>query len=53
VPDLSNSEWRQPPSEQPVEQQGAAQQQATQEQIDNFKTAFSLCREAKDYMVKY
>ncbi len=34
-------------------QQGASQQQATQEQVDNFKKAFSVCLEAKDYMVKY
>lgn len=33
--------------------QGAAQQQATAEQIDNFKKAFSVCLEAKEYMVKY
>lgn len=28
-------------------------QQYTQEQIDNFKKAFSVCLEAKKYMVKY
>jgi hypothetical protein len=28
-------------------------QQATQEQIENFKKAFSVCLEAKDYLVKY
>jgi hypothetical protein len=28
-------------------------QQATQQQIENFKKAFSVCLEAKDYMVKY
>jgi len=33
---------------------GAAQtQQATAEQLENFKKAFSVCLEAKDYMVKY
>ncbi len=32
---------------------GFAQQQATAEQINNFKKAFSVCLEAKDYMVKY
>ena len=26
---------------------------ATEEQVDNFKKAFSVCLEAKDYMVKY
>ena len=36
-----------------IEQQAAAAQQATAEQIDNFKKAFSVCLEAKDYMVKY
>jgi len=36
-----------------AEQQGQAQQQATQEQINNFKKAFSVCLEAKEYMVKY
>jgi len=34
-------------------QQGEAQQQATEEQIGNFKKAFSVCLEAKDYLVKY
>ncbi len=34
-------------------QQGQAKQQATEEQIDNFKKAFSVCLEAKDYLVKY
>ena len=40
-------------AQQQAQQQGAAQQQATQEQIDNFKKAFSVCLEAKDYMVKF
>ena len=34
-------------------QQGEAKQEATAEQLDNFKKAFSVCLEAKDYMVKY
>lgn len=34
-------------------QQSAASQQATDEQVENFKKAFSVCLEAKDYMVKY
>ncbi len=38
---------------QQVEQQGQQAQQATAEQIENFKKAFSVCLEAKDYMVKY
>jgi hypothetical protein len=38
---------------QEVQQQTQQVQQATAEQIDNFKKAFSVCLEAKDYMVKY
>ena len=38
---------------QQVEQQSQQAQQATTEQIDNFKKAFSVCLEAKKYMVKY
>ena len=34
-------------------QQGEAKQEATEEQIGNFKKAFSVCLEAKDYLVKY
>jgi hypothetical protein len=36
-----------------AEAQGEAKQQATEEQIGNFKKAFSVCLEAKDYLVKY
>lgn len=36
-----------------AEKHGEQQQQATQEQIGNFKKAFSVCLEAKEYMVKY
>mgnify|MGYP006315698381 FL=1 len=36
-----------------VEQQGQAAAQASAGQIDNFKKAFSVCLEAKKYMVKY
>lgn len=36
-----------------VEQQGQQAQAATAEQIENFKKAFSVCLEAKDYMVKF
>ena len=36
-----------------VEQQSQQAQQATAEQIENFKKAFSVCLEAKKYMVKY
>ncbi len=39
-------------AQQQATQQGAAQQQATAEQVDNFKKAFSVCLEAKEYMVK-
>ena len=38
---------------QQVEQQSQQTQQATAEQIENFKKAFSVCLEAKAYMVKY
>ena len=36
-----------------AEQQSEQREQATAEQMDNFKKAFSVCLEAKDYMVKY
>lgn len=36
-----------------AEQKGQARQQATAEQIENFKKAFSVCLEAKEYLVKY
>ena len=39
-------------TQQQAQAQGAAQQQATAEQVDNFKKAFSVCLEAKEYMVK-
>ena len=38
---------------QQVEAQNQQAQQATAEQIENFKKAFSVCLEAKDYMVKF
>jgi len=40
-------------AQQQVAQQSAANQQATAQQIDNFKKAFSVCLEAKHYLVKY
>jgi hypothetical protein len=40
-------------AQQQAKEQGAAQQQATAEQVGNFKKAFSVCLEAKEYMVKY
>ena len=40
-------------AQQQAQQQGTAQQEATQDQVDNFKKAFSVCLEAKDYMVKF
>ena len=40
-------------AEQQAKQQTAASGQATEEQVGNFKKAFSVCLEAKDYMVKY
>ena len=36
-----------------AEEYGKAKQQATQQQMENFKKAFSVCLEAKDYLVKY
>ena len=36
-----------------AQQQTAATQQYTKEQTDNFKKAFSVCLEAKKYMVKF
>lgn len=36
-----------------VEAQAQQTQQATQAQLENFKKAFSVCLEAKKYMVKY
>lgn len=38
---------------QQADQQVQRAQQASAEQIDNFKKAFSVCLEAKDYLVKY
>ena len=38
---------------QQAEAQGQQAQQATAEQMANFKKAFSVCLEAKKYMVKY
>ena len=35
-----------------VEQQSQAAQQANQKQLDDFKKAFSVCLEAREYMVK-
>ena len=36
-----------------AEQRGQEREQATQQQLQNFKNAFSVCLEAKEYMVKY
>ena len=36
-----------------VQKQGEQQQQATAQQMENFKKAFAVCLEAKDYMVKF
>jgi len=36
-----------------IEQQGQSAQASTAEQVTNFKKAFSVCLEAKKYMVKY
>ena len=44
-------------AQEQAQQQAAAQAEqregATEEQLANFKSAFSVCLEAKDYMVKY
>jgi hypothetical protein len=44
-------------AQQQAQQQAAAQaenrEEATEEQLTNFKNAFSVCLEAKEYMVKY
>lgn len=36
-----------------AQQSGAQKQQATAQQIENFKKAFSVCLEGKQYLVKY
>lgn len=52
-----NSDEVQTQAEQQAQQQVEAQSEqrveATEEQLTNFKNAFSVCLEAKDYMVKY
>jgi hypothetical protein len=40
-------------AKQEVEQQSQKAQKATKEQLENFKKAFSVCLEAKDYMVRF
>ena len=40
-------------AEEQAKQQAAAANQAMEEQIVNFKKAFSVCLESKEYMVKY
>ena len=40
-------------AEDQAEQQVEQAEQHTEEQISNFKKAFSVCLEAKDYLVKY
>ena len=42
-----------PTEGQAAEQQGQQAQQATAEQLGNFKKAFSVCLEAKSYLVKF
>ena len=49
----SRGRQQQQAAEQQVAQQSAQAQQATAQQLDNFKKAFSVCLEAKKYMVKY
>lgn len=40
-------------AEQQAAQNAGARQEATTEDLENFKKAFSVCLEAKEYMVKY
>jgi len=40
-------------AQQQIEQQAGQAQAATAEQMNNFKKAFSVCLEAKNYMVKF
>ena len=40
-------------AQQQAEAQAEQREGATEEQLANFKNAFSVCLEAKDYMVKY
>jgi hypothetical protein len=40
-------------AEQQAANNAATRQEATAEDLDNFKKAFSVCLEAKEYMVKY
>ncbi len=40
-------------AEQQAAQQAVAREETTAEGLENFKKAFSVCLEAKDYMVKY
>jgi len=40
-------------AEAQAEQQAVAREETTAEDLENFKKAFSVCLEAKDYMVKY
>ena len=40
-------------AEKSVDQQASQAQASTGEQMNNFKKAFSVCLEAKDYMVKF
>lgn len=40
-------------AEQQAGQKAEAREEATAEDLDNFKKAFSVCLEAKEYLVKY
>ena len=40
-------------AQQQAAQQAEEREEATAEQVENFKKAFSVCLEAKEYMVKY
>jgi hypothetical protein len=40
-------------AQQTAEAKAESREQATEAQLENFKKAFSVCLEAKDYLVKY
>ena len=40
-------------AEEQAAEAAATREEATAEQLDNFKKAFSVCLEAKEYLVKY
>lgn len=51
-PPAAEVDGRKAEATQEIEQQSQWQQQATAEQIENFKKAFGVCLEAKEYLVE-